>query len=180
MQTSEKGHFGQLAATDFTAAAARAPISISSPSRRRPRCRLVSKPIARHRIVWWYEQAQRAFDWFIGWNDLGLELYSPETAAAATGCTWTGSTETRAPNPPCLLAFPGGNAIGSKHADKLQRTDCQTGHNDPDQHQSIDLKRSPTILKPDQSRVLLRPFTPGDPSARTESSRGLWRSANNG
>src|SRR2546428_6866056 len=29
--------------------------------------------------VWWYEQAQRAFDWFIGWNDLGLALYSPET-----------------------------------------------------------------------------------------------------
>jgi glycosyltransferase involved in cell wall biosynthesis len=28
---------------------------------------------------WWYEQAQRAFDWFLGWNDLGLELYSPTT-----------------------------------------------------------------------------------------------------
>jgi hypothetical protein len=29
--------------------------------------------------VWWYEQAQRVFDWFLGWNDLGLELYSPHT-----------------------------------------------------------------------------------------------------
>jgi glycosyltransferase involved in cell wall biosynthesis len=29
--------------------------------------------------VWWYEQAQRVFDWFLGWNDLGLELYSPNT-----------------------------------------------------------------------------------------------------
>jgi glycosyltransferase involved in cell wall biosynthesis len=29
--------------------------------------------------VWWYEQAQHAFDWFLGWNDLGLELYSPNT-----------------------------------------------------------------------------------------------------
>lgn len=28
---------------------------------------------------WWYEQAQRSFDWFLGWNDLGLELYSPNT-----------------------------------------------------------------------------------------------------
>jgi len=27
----------------------------------------------------WSEQAQRAFDWFLGWNDLGLELYSPTT-----------------------------------------------------------------------------------------------------
>jgi hypothetical protein len=29
--------------------------------------------------VWWYEQAQHAFDWFLGWNDLGLELYSSST-----------------------------------------------------------------------------------------------------
>ena len=28
---------------------------------------------------WWYGQAQRAFDWFLGWNDLGLELHSPST-----------------------------------------------------------------------------------------------------
>jgi glycosyltransferase involved in cell wall biosynthesis len=34
---------------------------------------------------WWYEQAQRAFDWFIGWNDLGLELYSPETGGCRDG-----------------------------------------------------------------------------------------------
>ena len=35
--------------------------------------------------VWWYEQAQRAFDWFIGWNDLGLELYSPEGGGCGDG-----------------------------------------------------------------------------------------------
>jgi glycosyltransferase involved in cell wall biosynthesis len=28
---------------------------------------------------WWYEHAQRSFDWFLGWNDLGLELYSSNT-----------------------------------------------------------------------------------------------------
>jgi glycosyltransferase involved in cell wall biosynthesis len=27
----------------------------------------------------WYNQAQRAFDWFLGWNDLGQELYAPST-----------------------------------------------------------------------------------------------------
>jgi glycosyltransferase involved in cell wall biosynthesis len=31
---------------------------------------------------WWYEQAHRAFDWFLGWNDLGLEV----CAAATGGC----------------------------------------------------------------------------------------------
>ena len=34
---------------------------------------------------WWYEQAQRAFDWFLGWNDLGLELYAPETGGCRDG-----------------------------------------------------------------------------------------------
>jgi glycosyltransferase involved in cell wall biosynthesis len=34
---------------------------------------------------WWYEQAQRAFDWFIGWNDLHLDLYSPETGGCHDG-----------------------------------------------------------------------------------------------
>src|ERR1700732_1682007 len=35
--------------------------------------------------LWWYEQAQRAFDWFIGWNDLGLELYSTKTSGRRAG-----------------------------------------------------------------------------------------------
>ena len=33
----------------------------------------------------WCEQAQRAFDWFIGWNDLGLELCSPKTGGCRDG-----------------------------------------------------------------------------------------------
>lgn len=34
---------------------------------------------------WWYEQAQRAFDWFLGWNDLGLELYVPQNGGCRDG-----------------------------------------------------------------------------------------------
>jgi hypothetical protein len=34
---------------------------------------------------WWYEQAQRAFDWFLGWNDLGQELYSAKTGGCRDG-----------------------------------------------------------------------------------------------
>jgi glycosyltransferase involved in cell wall biosynthesis len=29
--------------------------------------------------TWWHQQAQHAFDWFLGWNDLGLEVYSSST-----------------------------------------------------------------------------------------------------
>ncbi len=33
----------------------------------------------------WYEEAEHAFDWFIGGNDLGLELYVPETGGCRDG-----------------------------------------------------------------------------------------------
>ena len=35
--------------------------------------------------LWWHEQAQRAFDWFLGGNDLGLELYSRQTGGCRDG-----------------------------------------------------------------------------------------------
>jgi len=34
---------------------------------------------------WWYEQAELSFEWFIGRNDLGLELYSPDTGGCRDG-----------------------------------------------------------------------------------------------
>jgi hypothetical protein len=34
---------------------------------------------------WWYEQAQCAFDWFLGWNDLGVELYCALTGGCRDG-----------------------------------------------------------------------------------------------
>ena len=80
VQTSEKGHFrSHRQQRILSAAAASAPTSTSNPSRRKPWYRPVLKPTAPRRTLWWYEQAQRAFDWFLGWNDLGLELYSPNT-----------------------------------------------------------------------------------------------------
>jgi hypothetical protein len=33
----------------------------------------------------WYDQAQRAFDWFLGWNDLGSEMYAPNTGGSYDG-----------------------------------------------------------------------------------------------
>jgi glycosyltransferase involved in cell wall biosynthesis len=34
---------------------------------------------------WWYEQAQRAFYWFLGWNVLGEEVYCPQTGGCRDG-----------------------------------------------------------------------------------------------
>jgi len=48
----------------------------------------VSACLAAYRATadpWWYEQAQSAFDWFLGWNDLGLALYAPLTGGCRDG-----------------------------------------------------------------------------------------------
>jgi hypothetical protein len=48
----------------------------------------VSACLAAYRATadpWWIDQAQRAFDWFLGRNDLGLELYAPLTGGCRDG-----------------------------------------------------------------------------------------------
>jgi glycosyltransferase involved in cell wall biosynthesis len=79
VQTAESGDFRPIGSNGFF-------------RRGGPRADFDQQPIEAHSMlsacleayratsdVWWYEQAQRAFDWFLGWNDLGLEVYSPNT-----------------------------------------------------------------------------------------------------
>jgi glycosyltransferase involved in cell wall biosynthesis len=79
VQTSENGHFRPIGSNGFyRRGGARAhfdqqPIEAQA---------MVSACLEAYRATsdsWWYEEAHRAFDWFLGWNDLGLELYSPKT-----------------------------------------------------------------------------------------------------
>ena len=76
IQTSEHGHFRPIGSNGFY-------------RRGGPRADFDQQPIETHATVsaclaahratgdlWWQEQAQRVFDWFLGGNDLGLELCS--------------------------------------------------------------------------------------------------------
>lgn len=85
IQTSEKDHFRPIGSNGFY-------------KRGGERANFDQQPVEAHAMVsacleaysatsdaWWYQQAQRAFDWFIGWNDLGLELYSPENGGCRDG-----------------------------------------------------------------------------------------------
>lgn len=78
-QTSENGYFRPIGSNGFY-------------QRGGTRANFDQQPIEAHSMVsacleayrttadpWWYEQAQHAFEWFLGWNDLGLELYSSTT-----------------------------------------------------------------------------------------------------
>ena len=84
-QTTEKGHLRPIGSNGFyQRGGARAnfdqqPIEAQA---------TVAACLAAYRAtsdVRWYTQAQHAFDWFIGGNDLGLELYVPETGGCRDG-----------------------------------------------------------------------------------------------
>jgi glycosyltransferase involved in cell wall biosynthesis len=49
---------------------------------------MVSASLEAFRITgdsFWHEQAHKAFDWFLGWNDLGIELYACNTGGCYDG-----------------------------------------------------------------------------------------------
>ncbi len=79
LQTSEDGRFRPIGCHGFyKRGEARAgfdqqPIEANA---------MVSACLEAYRVTtdaYWHMQASRAFDWFLGWNDLGLELYSPSS-----------------------------------------------------------------------------------------------------
>jgi hypothetical protein len=84
-QTSEEGHFRPIGSNGFY-------------RRGGKRARFDQQPVEAHATVsacleayrvtsdnWWHDRAQSAFDWFNGANDLGLDLYSPETGGCRDG-----------------------------------------------------------------------------------------------
>jgi glycosyltransferase involved in cell wall biosynthesis len=85
LQTSEKGHFRPIGSNGFYVRGGTRANFDQQPVEAQA---TVSACLEAYRVtadVWWYEHAQCAFDWFIGWNDLGLELYSPENGGCRDG-----------------------------------------------------------------------------------------------
>ncbi|MDD4870262.1 MAG: glycosyltransferase family 4 protein [Kiritimatiellae bacterium] len=79
VQTSEHGHLRPIGSNGFYRRGGVRALFDQQPIEAYA---MVSASLAAYRVIsdpWWFEQAQRAFDWFLGWNDLGLELYSPST-----------------------------------------------------------------------------------------------------
>jgi hypothetical protein len=85
MQMSEKGHFRPIGSNGFYPRGGKRANFDQQPIEAQA---TISACLEAYRVtadISWYEHAQRAFDWFIGWNDLGLELYSPETGGCRDG-----------------------------------------------------------------------------------------------
>jgi hypothetical protein len=85
LQISEKGHFRPIGSNGFYRRGGMRANFDQQPIEAQA---MISACLEAYRATsdrWWYEQAQRAFDWFIGWNDLGLELYSSKTGGCRDG-----------------------------------------------------------------------------------------------
>jgi glycosyltransferase involved in cell wall biosynthesis len=85
MQTSENGHFRPIGSNGFFR---RGGVRANFDQQPVEAQAMMSACLEAYRSTsdsWWYDQAQRAFDWFLGWNDLGLELYSPRTGGCRDG-----------------------------------------------------------------------------------------------
>ena len=124
LQISEKGHFRPIGSNGFYRRGGTRANFDQQPIEAQA---MVSACLEAYRAtsdVWWYEQAQRAFDWFIGWNDLGLELYSPETGGCRDGLHVDRVNRNQgAESTLAFLLSLGGNAIGAEHADEFQGAD---------------------------------------------------------
>jgi hypothetical protein len=85
LEVSEKGHFRPIGSNGFYR---RGGVRANFDQQPIEAQATVSACLEAYRATsdfWWYEQAQRAFDWFIGWNDLGQELYSSESGGCRDG-----------------------------------------------------------------------------------------------
>ncbi len=85
LQISEKGHFRSIGSNGFYRRGGMRANFDQQPIEAQA---MVSACLEAYRAtsdLWWYDKAQRAFDWFIGWNDLGLELCSPKTGGCRDG-----------------------------------------------------------------------------------------------
>jgi len=85
LQISEKGHFRPIGSNGFYRRGGTRANFDQQPIEAQAMVTACLEAYRTTSDVWWYEQAQRAFDWFIGWNDLGLELYSPESGGCGDG-----------------------------------------------------------------------------------------------
>jgi len=85
IQTSEEGHFRPIGCKGFFSRNGHRAQFDQQPIEA---CAMISACLEAYRVTsdpFWQDQATRAFDWFLGWNDLGLELYSYNSGGCYDG-----------------------------------------------------------------------------------------------
>lgn len=85
MQTSENGYFRPIGSNGFFRRGSTRANFDQQPVEAQATVSACLEAYRATSDLWWYEHAQRAFDWFMGWNDLGVELYTPSTGGCCDG-----------------------------------------------------------------------------------------------
>lgn len=85
LQTSERGRFRPIGSNGFYRRGGERAIFDQQPIEAHSTVSACLEAYRATSDVSWHQQAQRAFDWFLGWNDLGLDMYSAETGGCADG-----------------------------------------------------------------------------------------------
>jgi glycosyltransferase involved in cell wall biosynthesis len=85
LEVSEKGHFRPIGSNGFYRRGGVRANFDQQPIEAQATVSACLEAFRATSDFWWFEQAQRAFDWFIGWNDLGQELYSSESGGCHDG-----------------------------------------------------------------------------------------------
>jgi hypothetical protein len=91
VQTAEDGHFRPIGTNGFYRRGGRRAHYDQKPTEVQA---MVAACVEAYRVTTkpvWYERAQHAFDWFLGWNDLGLELYSATTGGCGDALQMNGA-----------------------------------------------------------------------------------------
>ena len=85
LQVSEQGHFRPIGSNGFFRKGAVRAQFDQQPIEAQATISACLEAFRATGELKWYEEAQRAFDWFLGWNDLGLEVYFPESGGCGDG-----------------------------------------------------------------------------------------------
>ena len=122
VQTPENGHFRPVGTNGFYRRGGTRANFDQQPIEAQA---MVSASLEAYRATsdpWWYEQAHRAFDWFLGWNDLGLEAVLLQDRRLPR-CVACGPSQ-REPGSRIDAGLPsvaGGNEAHAKHRHGVQR-----------------------------------------------------------
>ena len=118
--------------------------------------------------MFWVTEARRAFEWFLGRNDLGLALYDSSTGGCCDGLHVDRVSQNQGAESTLafLLALAEMQALQSTLASFKERRANSDGTEGGNAKMTritsptVHAKRRGPMLTPDRSRVLMRPFYP--------------------
>jgi glycosyltransferase involved in cell wall biosynthesis len=85
IQTADSGHFSPVGSNGFFKRGGPRAVFDQQPLEANAMVAACLEAFRATKDVWWFTQAHRVFEWFLGRNDLGISLYDPRTGGCRDG-----------------------------------------------------------------------------------------------